>query len=680
MQNATFLQDLAVVLLLAGFTAFLFDRLRQPRVVGYILAGVLIGPYTPPFSLVHDPDSIRTLADLGVIFLMFALGLQFNLRRLRKVGATVLLTALLDVLVMLWLGFLLGRHWGWSPVQSLFLGAIICDSSTTILVKVLSESGRMRERYAGVMAGITVIEDVLAVVLMAGLSGLAMTGHVQTGVVGTRIAQLGLFLVMVTVLGLLLFPRLLNRVGRTPSDELLAVTGVGCCFGVSLLAAQLQLSVALGAVLVGAIASESRVADRLARVFRPLRHVFGAVFFVAVGLMFDPATALKHLPAIVGVTALVITAKFVNCAAGSLLTGQDLPSALRIGAGMAQIGEFAYIIAALGLTLGAIQPATYQIAVATSIATTVASPYLMRLMERLLPGIMRHLGKSRWHASLELYGQWARGMGEHRQVTAIRRTVRRSLIIIAVNIVVIAAFFATASLAARRHLVTMPGRLDIEGWYQTSMWLTALLLSLPLYIAVLRKTEALAMLLAEVSVPDGIKTPWARHVRTLLTLTITLAAAGGLILLTIMLSSTLLPSMRTLLPLLLLVAVLAIWSRRVLTRVYSRAQAALEDVLTGKAQADTEEAEEEARAFAGKLGEVRLQSMVLPPTSIAVGRRLRELDLRNGTGASVVGVERPGTPMASPNPDHVFQPQDRVYLIGTREQLDAARRLLSEPS
>ncbi len=677
MQNATFLQDLAIVLLVAAFVALVFDRLRQPRVVGYILAGVIIGPHTPPFNFISDGDSIRTLADLGVIFLMFSLGLQFNLRRLRKVGTTAVVTALLDVLVMLWLGFLLGRHWGWGPVESLFLGAIICDSSTTILIKMLSDAGRMRERCAGVLAGITVVEDVLAVVLMAVLTGLAMSGHVESGLVGMRIGQLGLFLIMVTVIGVLALPRLIDRVARTQSDELLVVTVLGCCFGVSLVAAKMDLSVALGAVLVGAIASESRAVDRLERSVRSLRHVFGAVFFVAVGLLFDPTTALHHWPAVVCVTALVVVGKFLNSAGGTLLTGHDLPTALRVGAGMAQIGEFAFIIAALGLTLGALDPSTYQIAVATSVITTLLSPYLMKLADRLMPAIMRRAAHWRWHASLDLYGQWLNSASSRRHVTALRRGVRRSLWVIAANVVIIAAFFATASLISRRHLVPIPVLFNWQDEYRIVMWLAAVVASLPLYAATIFKIRALAMLLAEISVPETVHAPWTRQVRAVITHTVTLAGIAGMVLLTLMLSSTLLPSPGVLLPLVLLVAILGVWSQRVLIRLYSRAQASLENVLTGDEESSAEDREEDAREFAGNLGEARLYSTVVTPLATAVGRRLGELDIRRQCGASVVGVERAGQAMAGADAEFMFQAQDRVYLLGRPEQLAAARRLLS---
>lgn len=677
MQNATFLQDLAIVLLVAAFTALVFDRLRQPRVVGYILAGVIVGPHTPPFSFITDASSIRTLADLGVIFLMFSLGLQFNLRRLRKVGATAVVAALLDVLVMLWLGFLLGRHWGWSPVESLFLGAIICDSSTTIMIKMLSDAGRLRERFAGLLAGIAVVEDVLAVVLMAVLTGLAVSGHVEPGVVGTRIADLALFLIMVTVLGILLLPRLIDRVARTQSDELLIVTVLGCCFGVSLLADKMHLSVALGAVLIGAIASESHVADRLERGVRSLRHVFGAVFFVAVGLLFDPTTALHYWPAVLCVTALVLVGKFINCAVGALLTGNDLPTALRVGTGMAQIGEFAFIIAALGLTLGAIMPPLYQVAVATSVLTTLLSPYLLRLVDHLMPTIMQRAAGWHWHATLNLYGQWLNASPNRRHVTAVRRTVRRCLWVIAANVAVIAAFFATASLITQRHLLPIPVLFNWQDEYRTVMWLASVLLSLPLYVATILKIRALAMVLAEVSVPITVKAPWTKQVRAVLTHTVTLAGVAGMVLLTLMLSTTFLPSPRTLVPLILLVAILGVWAQRILIRLYSRAQVSLEGVLTGSDDPPPEDRDEDARTFAVKMGDVRLHSTVLTPQAAAVGRQLRELDLRRLSGASVMGVERAGQTMTSPGAEFVFQAQDRVYLLGQAEQLTVARSLLN---
>jgi CPA2 family monovalent cation:H+ antiporter-2 len=285
-------------------------RLNQPKLVAYVLAGLIIGPHTPPFSLIRDEETIRTLADIGIVFLMFSLGLDFNLRKLRRVGPTAVLTAILDVGVMIWLGYLLGRWLGWTPLASLLLGAIICDSSTTILARILHDLDRKHERFADLAVGISIVEDVLAVVMIAVLTGLALTGSVQAGLVATSVWQLVLFIVLVTVVGLLTVPRALDYLLRLGSDELMLVAVVGLCFGVSLLAVKMGLSLALGAVLVGAIAAESRALPKVEALVAPLRHVFSAVFFVTIGLRLDPAAIWHHLPVIAGVTMLVIVGKF----------------------------------------------------------------------------------------------------------------------------------------------------------------------------------------------------------------------------------------------------------------------------------------------------------------------------------------------------------------------------------
>lgn len=456
MQNASLLQDLAVVLVAAGAAAFLCHRLRQPKVLGYILAGLVLGPHTPPFSLVKDEAAIRMLADLGVIFLMFSLGLEFNLRRFRKVGATAGVTAVLDVAVMLWLGYMLGQRFGWSPIESLFLGGMLCDSSTTILAKTLQELGRTRDKFAGVVIGITVVEDCLAVGMIAVLTGLAVTGVVQAGFLAARFWVLILFLVAVTIGGLLTLPRLLDYVDRLESDELLVLTILGICFGTTLVAARLELSLALGAVLIGAVASESRASQRLGPLIDPLRHTFAAVFFVAVGLMLDPSMMLRHWGPLLTATGVVVGGKFVMNTVGALLTGHDVPTSLRVGAGMAQVGEFAFIIAALGLSLRATGEPVYQVGVGAAILTTALSPYLIRLTDRMASSVEASPTCRRYTAYFALYGLWVERIGGVGQNGVVQKAVRRSIAIMVVNTVLISAVMGVAGYLARRPLTVFP--------------------------------------------------------------------------------------------------------------------------------------------------------------------------------------------------------------------------------
>jgi Kef-type K+ transport system membrane component KefB len=258
MHHITFLQDLAIVMIVAGIVTVLFRQFKQPVVLGYILAGVIIGPHTPPFPLIADEDAIKTLSELGVIFLMFSLGLEFSLRKLRAVGATAFIAAILEILLMVFVGYELGRLFGWKQMDCVFLGAILAISSTTIIIKALEEIGKTKEKFAALIFGILVVEDILAIVMIALLSGFAVTGSLALEDIGRTVLRLSAFLGALLVGGLIAVPRLLNYVAKFKSNEMLLVTVVGLCFGVSLLAVKLGYSVALGAFLIGAIIAEAR--------------------------------------------------------------------------------------------------------------------------------------------------------------------------------------------------------------------------------------------------------------------------------------------------------------------------------------------------------------------------------------------------------------------------------------
>ena len=676
MDSASFLQDLAVVLLAAGAAALLFHRLRQPKVLGDILAGLLLGPHTPPFSLIQDETTIRVLADLGVIFLMFSLGLEFNLRRLRKVGTTAGVTALMDVTVMVWLGYLLGRRMGWSTVESLFLGGMICDSSTTILAKILQETGRTRERFAGIAIGITVVEDVLAVGMIAILTGVAMTGTLQAGMVAGRLWELILFLIVVAVAGLLTLPRLLDYVFRFDSDELLVVVLVGLCFGVTLIGARLQLSLAMGAVLVGAIASESRAIHRLGPLIEPLRYMFSAIFFVAVGLMLDPAVLVRHWLPLLAVTSVVVLGKFLTNTLGSLLTGQDMPTSVRVGAGMAQIGEFAFIIAALGLSLGATSSPVYQVGVAASVLTTLLNAYLMRGADRLALALDRSPACRRWTSVFQLYGQWVERIGRRKKDNVIRRAVRRSVVTILVNTVLICAAIVAAGYLARRPLALVPALAERPGLLAAALWLAAMLLCLPMYVAIVRKLQALGMILSELGLPSTTQTLWARNMRSFVANAILVAGSVGLALMTFILSSTMLPSNEVLILLMCGTAAVAFWRWPKLVKVYAQAQSSLEGML--KVEGGPDGVPPPAMERPGERGlDLEIESAVIPGDAAVAGQALRAIHLRRRTGATVVGIRRAGRTITNPGPDERLENGDCVFLLGNPEQIATVRALLT---
>src|SRR6185503_15382372 len=424
MHGITFLQDLAVVRIVAGLVTVLFHKFKQPVVLGYILAGLIIGPHTPPFPLIKDEETIRTMSELGVILLMFSLGLEFSFRKLRQVGGTAFIAALLEIVLMLWVGYQIGRLFGWSTMDCIFLGAILSISSTTIIVKALGEMGKSKERFAQLIFGILIIEDILAIAMIALLSGIAMTGSLHVGEVGTTLGKLAIFLVASLVFGLIAVPRLLGYVARFKSNEMLTVTVLGLCFGFSLLAVKLGYSVALGAFLVGAIVAEAREIHRIEALTEPIRDMFSAIFFVTIGLLLDPKVLAGYWLPILVITAAVVFGKVLTCSFGAFIGGNDTRTSLRVGMGLAQIGEFSFIIAALGLTLNVTSKFLYPITVAVSAITTLLTPYLIKSADTLVNWFDRVAPRPLVNY-LDVYTAWVRQFGAQREANMARDLTRR---------------------------------------------------------------------------------------------------------------------------------------------------------------------------------------------------------------------------------------------------------------
>jgi CPA2 family monovalent cation:H+ antiporter-2 len=575
MHGVGFIQDLAVVMAIAGLVTVLFHRLRQPVVLGYIVAGVIIGPHTPPSGLVRDEHTIKILGELGVIFLLFSLGLEFSLRKLARVGLTAVLAAVAEIIVMVWLGFVLGDLFGWQPMDKLFLGAILAVSSTTIIVKALDELGLKRELFAQLVFGVLIVEDVLAIGMIALLSGVADTGSANALQIATTIGGLALFLTVSLIVGLVVVPRLLDYVARFESDEMLLVSVLGLCFGFCLLVVLLDYSVALGAFVIGAIMAESSQLRTIERLIEPIRDMFSAIFFVTIGLLLDPAALLEHAGPIAAVTAAVVVGKVASCAFGAFVSGQDGRTSMRVGMSMAQIGELSFIIASLGATLQVTSGLLYPITVAVSAVTTFLTPYLIRFSDpttarlgAMLPDAVTRVlaGYSTWLHSL-------RPQGERSNVT---RVVRASLANVMINFALVAAIFLAAGQFGTR---LVPWIAD-ERIRNAVVWGGALMLSLPFLVATYRKVAALSLLLAEVAVNpdgDGQLTSSARRV---VADVIPIAAVVAILLLVAALSSSILPPAELLVLLLALAAgsVALLW--RWFVKLHARLQIALLETLS----------------------------------------------------------------------------------------------------
>lgn len=571
-----FLKDLAIIMMVAGVITLLFHRFKQPVVLGYILAGLIVGPHTPPYPLITNRDTIQTLAELGVVFLLFSLGLEFSLRRLKQVGATVAAAAVVEIAIMLSLGYAVGRGLGWAQMDSLFLAAMLAIASTTIIVKVLEELGLKRERFAELIFGMLIVEDILAIAIIALLSGLAMTGEVSVGGVLGTLGRLGIFLVSALLAGLLLVPRLLALVARYQSQEMLLVSVLGLCFGFCLLVVQLGYSMALGAFVMGAVMAESRQIKQIERLIEPLRDMFSAIFFVAIGMLVDPAVLREYWQPILLFTAVVMCGKVLSCTFGALVAGTEGRTALKVGMGMAQIGEFSFIIATLGLTLGVTSAFLYPVVVAVSVLTTLFTPFLIRaadplanLFERILP--------ASWGQALRAYGDWLGAIGPSAEQAQMAAIVRRIVVHVLLNFCVIAGIFLGGAYLARQADPEEWRLMLSPEWRSTAFWTLTLVAALPFMVAAYRKLEALAMILAELSAGGPATTPQGVHLRRLFSRALPTLSLLAMLFLISALGSVILPPFHLFVAVLALVVLLAlaVWPRVV--RWHSQVQIALRE-------------------------------------------------------------------------------------------------------
>ncbi|SOE69145.1 transporter, CPA2 family [Burkholderia sp. D7] len=571
-----FIQDLAVIMAIAGVVTVLFHRLKQPVVLGYIAAGVIIGPYTPPFQLIHDEATIQTLGELGVVFLMFSLGLEFSLKKLFKVGATAFVAAASEIVLMIWIGYEIGQWFGWNAMDSLFLGAMLAISSTTIIVKALSELGMKGEPFAQLIFGILIVEDILAIAMLVLLSGIAQTGSVSAGVAFITLGKLLLFMTVSMVVGILIVPRALDYVAKAKSDEMLLVTVLGFCFGFCLLVVKLDYSIALGAFLIGAIMAESRNLQRIEHLIAPVRDMFSAIFFVTIGLMLNPAVLVDYWWPIAVITVAVVAGKIVSCGLGTFLAGRDGRTSMRVGMSVAQIGEFSFIIASLGLSLKVTSSFLYPIAVTVSALTTLFTPYLIKAADPITHHIARSMPVPVAN-TFGLYSQWLASLSPDTGGPTLFSMTRRIVVQIAVNLALVAAIFLAASYTAPFATEYLSRWLPTNDAQRVALWSVALLVSMPFLVAVYRKLGSLALMLAEVSVQPAKAGRFTRALRSAISGLIPILAMFGVFLLVTVLSGGILPPFGLMIAVLVCAALLLTVLWRWCVKIHATMQIALRE-------------------------------------------------------------------------------------------------------
>ena len=669
MTESAFVQDLAMLMAAAGLVSVVFGKLRWPKVIGYILAGALMSPHSWGGAFLRDIGSTRIIGQLGIVLLMFSMGLGFSARSLRRIRAVAIPAALLDTAVMIWLGYMLGtRVFGWPVVPSLFLGAAICDSATTMLAKVIGEMKWGERPFVKLALGTSVCEDIVCVGVIALVTGVANGCGMDVGAAVRSLGGLLVFFLSVIVLGFVLLPRLLVSVAKMKDDEALLLTVLGSLFFVSYIAYRFDFSLALGAFLVGVLAAASDVHHRVYELVAPLKNMFAAVFFVSIGLLVDPVACVRCWPAVLAVTLIVFVGKFFNNALAALLTGERLSTAVQMGMSLAQIGEFAFMVALLYVSLsGDYQSPMYQIVIAASVLTTLANPVLIRLSERLGAAAEQRLPArlAAWHETYRaLVERYREGSG----TSAVRRQVSRSL----VSLAVLFALFLALAIVCRMLPDYDYSRFSVvfERYDRLIFYVLANLLAIPFLPLIIRSARTLGEGGAAAVIGEG-GANWQEALRHGVRNCLVIFILVLFYLEVVMADVALLPPEKWMQwAVLLLVVVVGAVGWRFFRRVGMRAVTRFTESLDA----------EERREKLAQLVEVRLPEGVhalhLAASSPAVGGTVVTLDIRAKTGASVLAVRRRGETIRNPGPALEFLADDELIVSGDGAQLAALKDLL----
>lgn len=679
------LEALAVVLGVAAVTTVLFQRLRLPVVLGYVLAGVLVGPNLA-LSFVADPEIVRTLSELGVILLMFSLGLDLSLRKLIQVAPTAGLTALVEVNLMMLLGYATGRALGWSVVECLFAGGVVAISSTTIVAKAFDEQ-KVRGPLRDLVIGILLAEDVAAVALLATLTAVATGAGVSAGEVAITVEKLVAFLLAFVAVGIAVVPRLVRAVVRLDRPETTLVVTIGLCFAAALLARAAGYSTALGAFVAGVLVAESGQAHKIEPLVLPVRDVFAAVFFVSVGMEFSPGAIAGHLPAVLLLTLVVWVGKIGGVTAGAFMTGNGTALSMRAGLSLAQIGEFSFIIAALGRSLGATSDFLYAVAVAVSALTTLTTPWFIRASARTASAADRWLPRP-LQTFATLYASWIEGIRSSRHHASHGAQVRRLALALALDAALVALTVIGASVAGRTAGPLLAGLLGVGlGAARGIIFVAGVALMAPFAAGVIRISRRLAATLAVAALPQaraGAPDLAAAPRRALVvTLQIGVLLFVGIPLLSVTQPFLGGPEGAAALVAALLFLGIAFWRSAANLQGHVRAGAlVVAEALAAGARSGRpipeEESLERVRRLLPGLGEpvpVRLRE-----GTYGVGKTLAQLDLRGSTGATVLAIARGESGLVAPGPHERLAAGDVLALAGTHQAVDAAREILLAPA
>lgn len=663
MTGSRVLIELVIVLGTAAAVTVVFQALRFPVVLGYVLAGLLIGPHVSvPMPLVANADLVHVLSELGIILLMFTIGLELPLKTIARVGLPAAMTALFEVGLVVTIGALIARLLGFSPVAAVFVGACLGISSTMLVAKAFEELG-WKGGFTEVVFAILVFEDLIAIVLLAIVAAVASGAGLDAPELARMLAKLAGFLVLMLVGGLLLVPRTVRWIAQRARSETLAVTALAICFGTAALAAYASYSVALGAFVAGVLIAESGRGHDVFELVRPFRDIFAMVFFVSVGMTIDPHELMVEGPRIAALTLVVLLAKPVGVTIGVFLAGHGVNPAVRAGLSLAQIGEFSFVIA--GIVGG---PTLLAIAVGVSVLTTIVSPFFVRNSEAIAEWLAARLPR-RIAMFVSFYESWLEKL-RGRETGGWKR-YRRGVTVLVLDAGVLITIMIAASTVGPRLLA----RTGLTGVTVPIVLVVAAgVLAAPFAFSMVRRVAVLSRRLAAEVIPVGEPVDLGRAPRRALIVTFQL---GMSLALAVPIVATVQPFIPGSWMLVVVVALgLVVIMRRSIADFEGHVHAGSElilEMLSAPQQPETPLGAQVETILPGFGG---MATVTLPPTSDAVGRSLAQLDLRARTGATVLAIGRGAHGLATPSPTEPLQAGDVLALAGSDEAVAAARDVL----
>lgn len=648
--------DLAVILIAAGVITVVFKWLKQPLVLGYILAGFFIGPYFPWFPGVTDATNIHVWSDIGIVFLMFGLGLEFSLKKLKKVGATGAITALTELAVMFLIGSSVGKMLGFSSMECTFLGCMLSISSTSIIIKSFDDLRLKQQKFTSTVTAVLVVEDIIAVLLLVVLSTVSVSRSFDGGALAGQMVKLVFFLVAWFVFGIYLIPTFLRWMRRYMSEETLLILAVGLCFGMVVLAAHAGFSTALGAFVMGAILAETIEVDVIHRLVMPLKNLFGAVFFVSVGMLVNPEVLVNYIVPILVIALTIILFKSIAATVGVLLSGRPLKTAIQSGFCFCQIGEFSFIIAGLGLSFKVIDPNLYPIIVSVSILTTFVTPYMIKgampfynwLNPRLPEKVKQHI---------EHYSQNASSDADHE--AGIRSFAKKQLTNIILYGIILAAIALLSATLLRPLLDGIFAEAGIpQIWSRLIGMIGTLMLMSPFLWAVAVKN------VSKLRIKEMFHA--YRFSQAVVIPLLVLRYFVALFFVGMVVGSYVNLAVGFLMVIALMVLLAVLFSRKA-NGFYAQIEGRFLDNLNSR------QAQNSFRIPAGMENKFYMERLYMSPYSPLAGKTLAENNLRDRYDANIVTIERADQIIDLPDRDTILMPSDVLTVIGTEEQVAAIR-------